>query len=212
MQRFSSYVANRLPASQFLVEVSGLFPKSAINTLFRREISKARLSAKTQRAADSIDRMLALDVVGYIDKALRASGYKANDLDEIVQDFLVKLLMGAFLKRWNGEAPLDARFKVAVKNGISSLKRKKRPALTDDLSFIPAAVDLDMDSDFIEGFRLYVLRELGMDALRLLDHRLGGRDTKDLLGSRGFETSYRLKAAVRSLKQAHAAYAYTSAD
>lgn len=213
MQRFSSYVANRLPASQFLVEVSGLFPKSAINTLFRREISKARLSAKTQRAADSIDRMLALDVVGYIDKALRASGYKANDLDEIVQDFLVKLLMGAFLKRWNGEAPLDARFKVAVKNGISSLKRKKtRPALTDDISFIPAAVDLDMDSGFIEGFRLYVLRELGMDALRLLDHRLDGRDTKDLLGSRGFETSYRLKAAVRSLKQAHAAYAYTSAD
>jgi len=212
MQRFSSYVANRLPASQFLVEVSGLFPKSAINTLFRREISKARLRAKTQRAADSIDRMLALDVVGYIDKALRASGYKANDLDEIVQDFLVKLLMGAFLKRWNGEAPLDARFKVSVKNGISSLKRKKRPALTDDLSFIPAAVDLDMDSDFIEGFRLYVLRELGMDALRLLDHRLGGRDTKALLGSRGFETSYRLKAAVRSLKQAHAAYAYTSAD
>jgi hypothetical protein len=51
-----------------------------------------------------------------------------------------------------------------------------------------------------------------MDALRLLDHRLDGRDTKALLGSRGFETSYRLKAAVRSLKQAHAAYAYTSAD
>jgi hypothetical protein len=102
---------------------------------------------------------------------------------------------------------LVARFKVAVRNAISSLqsraakKRRRQSALPDDVAATPRA-----DGEIVDEFRNFLLRRFG-DAgdavVRVFDHRLeDGGDTKGLVGSPGLETAYKVKRAVAELKDA----------
>ena len=203
MRTFHEFVWLRMPTSLLLREISELFPKRGIQDLFDREV--ARLREKTDDAAllQHLDDFGRLDVPGYIDSALRRAGFHESERDPLVSDLCSKLLLGSFFRGWTGQS-LVARFKVAVRNAISSLqsraaKRRRRQAdLPDDVTAAPRA-----DEEIVSDFRNFLRMRFGDAVVRVLDHRLeGGGDTKDLVGSPGLESAYKVKRAVMQLKDA----------
>lgn len=187
-------------------EVSEYFPRDQINTLFRKEIEKL-LSTKhlSQDQQEDLEKLRDRDWVGYIDRSLRRAGFKEHDLDNLVQDLVVKLVVtGNLFSGWRGESSFQARFLVAIRNAISTLLRKKQVSMkrshelpTDS----QGRTEQDADS-LVDDFRDYLRSELGPAAVTVLDQRLNGEDTKELIGQQGIETSYRLKKIVQEIKEA----------
>ena len=191
---------------EFFPEVSEYFPRDEINTLFRKEIEKL-LSTKhlSQDQQADLEKLLERDWVAYIDRTLRRAGFKEHDLDHLVQDLVVKLIVtGNLFSGWRGESSFQARFLVAIRNAISTLLKKKQVSMKRSHELpadSPGTIEQDTDS-LVDDFRDYLRRELGPVAVTVLDHRLNGEDTKELIGQQGVETSYRLKRIVQEIKEA----------
>jgi hypothetical protein len=185
-----------------VVEVSSYFPKDGMNDIFREKINA--LHQRQPMDPTELRRLLDFDYVGYVDKSLRSAGYRDPDLDYLVHDIVVKLITGALFS--NVQGPFIARFSVAVKNSIITLVgkrlRMRRRYSDHPLETVPQQMALDTEPDVIEQFRQYVLRTLGAVALRVLDHRLDGGDTKELRGTEGLESHYSVKETVKDLKRA----------
>jgi hypothetical protein len=206
MKTFHEFVWLRMPVGDLLREISELFPKRGIQDLFDREVQRLRERTDDPVALNHLDEFGRLDAVAYLDSSLRRAGFHENERDALVHDICVKLLMGSFFKGWTGQS-LVARFKVAVRNAISSLqsraakKRRRQTDLPGDLAAAPRA-----DGKIVGDFRSFLKMRFG-DAgdavVRVFDHRLeDGGDTKDLVGSPGLETAYKVKQAVSQLKDA----------
>jgi hypothetical protein len=206
MKTFHEFVWLRMPVGDLLRKISELFPKRGIQDLFDREVARLREKTDDPALLQHLEEFGQLDVPGYIDSALRRAGFHENERDALVHDLCVKLLMGSFFRGWTGQS-LVARFKVAVRNAISSLrsraakKRRRQSDLPDDVAAAPRA-----DGEIVDEFRNFLLRRFG-DAgdavVRVFDHRLeDGGDTKGLVGSPGLETAYKVKRAVAELKDA----------
>jgi hypothetical protein len=203
MKTFQEFVWMRMPTAVLLREVSELFPKRGIQDLFDREVQRLREKAESQEALEHLEEFGRIDVVGYIDAALRRSGFPDSELDPLVHDLTVKLLMGGFFSGWSGQS-LVARFKVAVRNVISTLRsraakrRKRQGDLPDDAIAAPRA-----DQLVVSEFRNFLRARFGDAVVRVLDHRLEDYgDTKDLVGTPGLESAYKVKQAVSQLKDA----------
>jgi len=203
MKTFHDFVWLRMPVGDLLREISELFPKRGIQDLLDRE--SARLREKTDDPAllQHLDDFGRLDVPGYIDSALRRAGFHENERDALVHDICVKLLMGSFFRGWTGQS-LVARFKVTVRNAISTLqsraakKRRRQVDLPDELAAAPRP-----DGEIVDEFRNFLRMRFGDAVVRVLDHRLeGGGDTKDLVGTLGLESAYKVKQAASQLKDA----------
>lgn len=204
MKTFHEYVWLRMPAETLVLEISELFPKRGVLEIFQREVQKLREKTNDPVALDHLDEFQQIDVVGYIDAALRRAGFNDSELDPMVHDLCVKLLMGGFFRGWTGQS-LVARFKVSVKNAIHSLRSRaaKRRTRQQELSFDAPAKQQQSDTEIIDEFRNFVARRFGDHVVRVLDHRLEGEaDTKDLVGTLGLETAYKVKKAVSDLKTA----------
>jgi hypothetical protein len=190
-----------------VVEVSSYFPKDGMNDIFREKINA--LHQRQPMDPTELRRLLDFDYVGYVDKSLRSAGYRDPDLDYLVHDIVVKLITGALFA--NVQGPFIARFSVAVKNSIITLVgkrlRMRRRYSDHPLETVPQQMALDTEPDVIEQFRQYVLRTLGAVALRVLDHRLDGGDTKELRGTEGLESHYSVKETVKDLKRAVSTFA-----
>jgi len=206
MRRFFDYFVAQLPLDQVVREISELFPKEAVTSLFTKDIDHLLSVTHDPNGRESLERLKQIDVVAYVDRSLRRAGFRDHDLDEMVQQIIVKLLMGSFFKKWDRASPIDARFKVAVTNAIRTLATKQQTARrrggelpTDVVATSSGSV---VGRDLLERFREYVGKNLGDAVLRLLDHRLEGGDTRDLIGSLGLETSYRTKLVVGHIKEA----------
>ena len=202
MKSFSRFLFDRYSIVP-IAEVSELFPKDQINNLLRQEAETLLAHSPSEEASESLERFKTMDHVGYIDRSLRRAGFPDHDLDEVVSHIAVKLLYGLF-KNWRGQ-PMDARFKVAVKNTIRTLvlKQKQRRERYSDLpEDVPGRSSPSVSDDLLERFREYIKKQLGDAALRVLDHRLAGGDTKELVGMLGLETSYRTKLLVGRIKEA----------
>lgn len=203
MKTFQEFVWLRMPLEDVLREISELFPKRGIQDLFDRETQRLREKAASQEALRHLEEFARLDAVGYMDSSLRRAGFHPNELDSLVQDLSVKILLGGFFRGWSGQS-LVARFKVAVRNAISTLrsraaKRRRRTGdLPDDVAAAPRG-----DQLVVSEFRNFLRARFGDAVVRVLDHRLEGQgDTKDLVGSPGLETAYKVKQAVSQLKDA----------
>lgn len=203
MKTFHEFVWLRMPVGDLLREISELFPKRDFVDLVHREVERLRTTTEDPTALGHLDEFQQIDVVAYIDSSLRRAGFHENERDALVHDICVKLLMGSFFRGWTGQS-LVARFKVAVRNAISSLqsraaKRRRRLAdLPDDVAAAPRA-----DADIVDEFRNFLRMRFGDAVVRVLDHRLeGGGDTKDLVGTPGLETAYKVKRAVAELREA----------
>jgi len=204
MKTFHEFVWLRMPVGDLLREISELFPTRGYQEIIAREVQRLREKTDDPVALSHLDEFERLDVVAYLDSSLRRAGFHENERDALVHDVCVKLLMGSFFRGWTGQS-LVARFKVAVRNAISSLqsraaKRRRRQAdLPDDVAAAPRA-----DGEIVGEFRNFLLRRFGDAVVRVLDHRLeDGGDTKDLVGTApGLESAYKVKKAVSQLKDA----------
>lgn len=203
MKTFQEFVWMRMPTAVLLREVSELFPKRGLQDLFDREVQRLREKTDSEEALRHLEEFARLDAVGYMDSSLRRAGFHPNELDSLVQDLCVKLLLGGFLRGWSGQS-LVARFKVAVRNAISTLRsragkrRKRQGDLPDDVAAAPRA-----DQLVVSEFRNFLRARFGDAVVRVLDHRLENRgDTKDLVGTPGLESAYKVKQAVSQLKDA----------
>ena len=205
MKTFHEYVWLRMPAETLVLEISELFPKRGVLEIFQREVQKLREKTSDEEALRHLDEFAEIDVVGYIDAALRRSGFPDSELDPLVHDLCVKLLMGGFFRGWTGQS-LVARFKVSVSNAIKSLRSRAatRRSRQQELSFDAPAKEQQSDTEIIDEFRNFVATRFGDHVVRVLDHRLEGDvDTKQLVGTaRGLETAYKVKKAVAALREA----------
>ncbi len=203
---FTNYLCNRMPAPELatlVFEVSEYFPKEEINDLFKKEIEKLLQQADDEQIQDLLS-FKDMDHVGYIDRSVRNAGFRDPDLDPLVQDLVVKLLMGTLFSGYQGQ-PMVARFKVAVTNAIRTLatKRNRTTRRSQPLEMdVPEPARNSSSEEVIDQFRNYLRTRVGPAAVAVLDQRLAGQDLKNLLGSQGLETSYRLKQAVQDLKSA----------
>jgi hypothetical protein len=203
MKTFQEFVWLRMPLTVLLREISEYFPKKGIQDLFDREVQKLREKTDDPATLRHLDEFGQIDVPGYIDAALRRSGFPDSELDPLVHDLTVKLLLGGFFRGWSGQS-LVARFKVAVRNAISTLRsraakrRRRQGDLPDDAAAAPRA-----DQLVVSEFRNFLRARFGDAVVRVLDHRLENRgDTKDLVGTPGLESAYKVKQAVSQLKDA----------
>jgi hypothetical protein len=184
-----------------------------MNALFYDEIKK--LHQRQPMDAAELQRLMSMDFVGYIDRSLRSAGFRDPELDPMVHDIVVKLITGALFR--NVQGPFLARFATAVKNSIITLatrrQRVRRRYSDHELETVPQRfVAPQSDDDLVERFRTYVRQTLGDVALRVLDHRLDGGDTRELRGQPGLESHYALKEMVKRIKRAVSTFAGNDPD
>ena len=198
---FNDWLGTRYDDPLHLLEVSELFDRRKYNDLFIREID--RLIARFgDTAEDKLIPAKGMDFVGYIAMSLRNAGFQIADIDPLTQEIAVRLLVqpGNLFKKWNGH-PMDARFKVAVRNAVINLveKRRSRRRLGSAEVTPEIATQSSLgDESAIEEFRRLVRERLGDLGLAVLDVRLQGGDVKSLANSG--QTSYRIKQLVQAIK------------
>ena len=195
---FYAYLLRALPTAD-LVEVSELFPRHQINQLFIKEIDK--LIRQRLNDPEDLRDLRQIDLVSYIDAAVRRSGFQEHDRDELVQEIVSKLLMGNFFRGWRGGS-IVARFKTSVRNHIATLAvrrsryRRRSEALPVD---VPARKQ-DIN-DLVHDFRAWLRLRYGVTVQQVFDHRLAGGDSKELIGIPGVESNYRLKRIIQQIKE-----------
>jgi hypothetical protein len=206
---FTNYLWHRLPAPELatlVFEVSEYFPKEEINQLFRRETEKILQATNDQEKMSDLLSFRDMDHVAYIDRSVRNAGVPDPDVDPLVQDLVVKLLMGSLFTKYVGQ-PMVPRFKVAVTNAIRTMATK-RNRITK--RFQPLENDVpqqqqhepEQADDLLNKFRHHLRNSVGQAGVMVLDQRLEGGETKELIGKQGLETSYRVKQVVGQVKDA----------
>ena len=204
---FSRFVATRC-APGCILEVSELFDRAGYNDLFNSEIDRLLARVVAPDVQRELEEAKMMDWVSYISSSLRRSGVQEADLDAHVHQLVIKLLIdpGSLFRRWNGDAPIIARFKTSVKNGIINLAEKRRTrrrrfgtggAVPEEI----VAREPSGDDQAVESFRRLVWDRLGELGLAILDLRLSGTgDTKQLIGTPS-PSSYRVKETVKAIKK-----------
>lgn len=204
----------------FLLEVSREFPRSAYNALFNQQLERLASQVGTPDLQIQTEQAAGVDWCGYIARSLRSAGFQDHDIDPLTHEVVVRLLYkpGTLFSGWNGQ-PILPRFKLSVKNAVINLaakrqsQRRRFPTVStadeegNTFANRIAGPQQTQDEGAIEGFRQFLWNRLGGVAVDVLDHRLHGGETKELLGRPGMETSYRLKQVVQAIKQAATEFA-----
>lgn len=225
---FKFWLLSRQPdcGTEFL-EVSALFDRRGYNSLFDRELNRLRQAFPGQES--KLATSASIDWVGYIARSLRNAGFRDHDIDPLTHEAVVRLLIspGGLFKDWDGQ-PVEARFKVAVRNAILNLIEKRRvrqrfPTVSTSQQFEPghavgdqiaARNQMPIDGSAIDDFRTLVRNRVGNAALRILDLRLDGVDLRSVVGQESFGklTSYRLKLIVQEIKKLAEEFAQERGD
>jgi len=207
MNPFALFLMRRIPLAELLKEHSELLDAAAMADLFRQQAVAMLPSVEDPQVREDLMAFMRMNPIAYIDKALRRSGISDSDLDEAIQTIVVKFLVtpGNLFRGWNLDRLFTPRFKTAVKNSVITLgqKRQKRAKTFQELPQEPVARrTAAVEDDPITDFRNFVQLRYGEIALYVLDHRLAGKDTKELVGQSGLESSYAVKKTVQQIKAA----------
>lgn len=202
---FNKWLSNR--TADLLPEVSSEFPKTEINTLFANELDSLLAQDHEPEVKQDLEEAKDLDWVGYVARSLRNAGFLDHDIDPLTHEIAVRLVVqpGTLFRGWDGQ-PIQARFKVAVRNAVLNLverrRRRRRRLSSEALPDEIVAREFPWDEAGIEEFRELVRDRKGVFALAVLDLRLAGGDTKTLIGSIQFgkPTAYRIKLTVQEIK------------
>jgi hypothetical protein len=215
-------------------EVSAEFPKEQINKLFNHEFEKAYirvlgddmhgreadggLTVSLRRPIQHLSTFTAFhdyDWCGYISKALANAGIPHHDRDSVASKIVVQLLVkpGRLFTGWDGHAPLEARWKLSVKNAVinaateAQRARKRKTLSFSEPGVVAAARGQEAGvEELVVGFASAVRHNLGEQASKLLHHLLAGGEVKDFVKTKEL-TSYRAKNLIKGLKQELAAFA-----
>lgn len=206
MSHFTDYLLRRLT----IREVTELFPRSAMNALFTKEIRRVLPLVGHGIQRDDLVSLLDYDFVGYIDASLRNAGFGDAERDALVHDLVVKLLVspGGLVSRWKMDTLLSARFKRSVKNAVITLGQKhaRYRRRSKDLPDDQVARPRDED-DLIRGFRDWLILRHGEPTARVFDARLADEDIKKMIGTEGIPSNYSLKQIVQRIKASAVSWA-----
>ncbi len=207
-----------------LLETAAWFKPSEYDTIFEKELDNL-----LNRIPDSEAKRQAMELRGYdwgsfISRSLRKMGFRDDDEQEIFHQVVVKLLVapGRLFSGWEPErhGALIARFRSSVKNAIINASEKnrnlRRRLIPTDPSVMASmyAGRRSSNSNLIEQFRELVRERLGDLALAILDERLQGKDTKNLVGKSEFGTpsAFYVKKQVQAIKKLADAFAARHGD
>ncbi len=203
----------------------GLDPEQ-YDALFDKELEKVITRTSNTAHRQILERMRGFSWMGYIAVAVRHAGFRdQREVQERTHDIAVKLLMGrlftGFDERVSG--PMDLRFRTSVTNAVRNMVEKERNrrrllptvAAAADLPARSGTGDDDMEGEkVVRDFRRLVHRRLGDIGLAVLDVRLGGGETKSLVGSPalGSPGKWIVKKVVCQIKMLAKEYARSLGD
>jgi hypothetical protein len=140
--------------------------------------------------------------VGYIAKCLRNAGYRdQREVAERTHDIAVKFLTGGLFRDYDEakHGPIPKRWAAACRHAVINMIEKDRnrgrniPTVPIGQEFTPGGVGVDElpdravahdqdDERVIDDFRTLVRNRLGHLGTAVLDARLAGEETKNLVG------------------------------
>jgi hypothetical protein len=140
--------------------------------------------------------MRTFDFVAYILAALQNAGFAdQREREEAAHDVIVQLLVSPgqlFAGYADTSGPMEARFRIAVQNAVRNLLRTRRrqpTARAVSIGYAAGEMPADAipdrhrdDDEVLAAFRDFLRREVGEDAVRLLDQRLDGVSLRQLAG------------------------------
>ena len=209
-----------------LTETYFTFDPKQYNRLFDDELEKVITKTSDPAHRQILERLRRFNWLSYIIGSVWHAGYRdQRERDEKTHDVVVKLLTGKLFTGYDPRlhGPMDLRFRRSVGNAVRNLVEKERnrkrllPTVPIGQEFQPGAVTADElpdrlptdDEKVIDDFRKLVRKHLGELGVAVLDVRLGGGETKSLvgspsLGSPGKWTVKRVVWAVRQLAREYA--------
>jgi hypothetical protein len=206
-----------------LLENAEFFNPQGYNPVFNAELEKLA-DTQTPDVRKQLMGLRGFDWGGYIERSLKRAGFRDDDdLQEQFHAIVVRLLVnpGKLFQGWNvhRHGPLERRFGNAVWNAIRNIVEKRRNRRKWTTTADPAMMDERNParrpySGALDAFRELVGMKLGPLALAILDWRLQGEDTKDLVGrpELGSPSVWRIKQEVQAIKQLAQRFAAQSGD
>jgi hypothetical protein len=214
MVAFVDWLAHRSVETLLrLLESADYFNPQQYNSAFIEGLNELLGRIQDPVAREQIVAMREFDFGSYISRSLQRSGFRGDDLQENVHDVVVRLLLkpGKLFLGWNPKqhGSLDRRFRAAVWNRIRNISEKERNRRKWTTSTDPTTMSAmyagrePHSSSLVDQFRRVVGERLGILGVFILDWRLGGRETKELVGmpELGSPSVYRIKREVQQLKQ-----------
>jgi hypothetical protein len=205
-----------------LLETAAYFDPVSYNAVFDAELNKMLGASHDPSLRQQVASLRGFDWGNYIARSLARAGFKDDDQQEALHGIVVRLLVdpGKLFRTWEPgrHGPLDRRFKRSVWNAIRNLAEKdrnrRRWMKTADPSVIADRfAGRTSDSNLVEQFRKLVSERLGALALAVLDSRLAGRESKELVGRGQFEPSaYLIKREVAAIKRLATEFANRTGD
>lgn len=182
---------------------SGHFDRAGYDALFRRQLADFRRLITNPERLQAADRMAAIDWVAYLFRAVQRAGLRdPNEQEEAVHRIVISMLVapGRLFQGDPHGAPIDARFKAAVKNAISNLRRSRSRDRDEQAvgvghelgqvrpHTIPARHDRRQDDEWWAVLLDHVRREVGPLGVRLLDRLRGGESLRSLVADPEFQS------------------------
>jgi hypothetical protein len=207
-----------------LLETAAFFKPTEYNAVFDGELEKALARLPDSEAKRQAMELRGFDFGSFISRSLRKMGFHDDNEQEAFTEIVLRLLIspGRLFSGWKPEqgAPLIARFRRSVKNAVINLAEKnhnrRRWMVTADPSMMASmyAGRQSSSSNLIEQFRELVRDRLGDLALAILDQRLSGEDTKNLVGkpALGTPSAFYIKKQVQAIKTLANAFAARHGD
>jgi hypothetical protein len=205
-----------------LLEAAKYFSPQQYNGAFERELADLLLRTTDATARQEISDLQGSDWAGYILNSLKKAGIRTDDQQE--EDFqrtVIFLLAnpGKLFTGWQPgkHGPLSRRFRASVWNSIRNILEKRRNRMKRFQNADPAAIAertperASGNSEIIDLFRRLVKDRLGDLALRVLDQRLSGGETKELVGI-GTQSAFYVKQSVQSIKELAQRFAFRIGD
>jgi hypothetical protein len=190
------------------------FDPAAYNDLFNQQLDAV---LPTLHDAEEKERLAAMrdGWTNYIAACLHNAGcHDQGDLEERIHDVVVKLLVvpGGLFSHYDQRrhGALDWRFKRSVANAVRNIVEKERnrrkylPSISGGLGVedLPARHNPHQDPTLIEQFRKLIQTRSGDLAAKILDARLNGWQTRNLIGlpELGHPGCFVVKRTVREIK------------
>lgn len=206
-----------------LLENAEYFDPVAYNPVFEGELEKLAQSRPDPEVLRQVAALRGFEWGNYLARSLVRAGFRGDSVQEYFHDIVMKLLIspGKVFKNWNPKkhGPLERRFRASVWNAIRNIVEKIR-IRRKWVTHIDPTVMAERNparqpySGVLDDFRRMVADRLGTLAAAILDWRMEGRDTKDMVGrpELGSPSVYSIKREVGEIKKLAHRFAVESGD
>ena len=191
----------------------------AYDQLFATELRRLASKVRDPATKAELETMASsFKFTRYIASSVRQAGVlDPREKDERTHDVASKLLLGKLFDFDPVTIPFAARFKTSVVNALKNFRSKEQnrrrllpstpisnePGIGISSDELAGREVPDYDEGVVDEFRDLVHSRLGSLGTAVLNLRMGGEETKSLIGSveHGEPTSYRVKQTVIAIKQ-----------